>query len=39
MTALGQESIGKAELEKRLRTSDLVGQVREISKDKVIRPC
>jgi Pentapeptide repeats (9 copies) len=36
MTILGQESIAKAELEKRLRTADLVGQVKEISKDKVI---
>jgi hypothetical protein len=36
MTALGQESIAKGELERRLRTADLVGQVKEISKDKVI---
>jgi hypothetical protein len=36
MTALGQEGIGKAELEKRLRTNDLVRLVRDISKDKVI---
>jgi hypothetical protein len=36
MTILGQESIGKAELEKRLRTTDLVGQVKEVTKDKVI---
>src|SRR5207249_8195719 len=29
MTALGQESISKAELEKRLRTADLVGHVKD----------
>jgi hypothetical protein len=36
MTALGQENIGKAELEKRLRTTDLIGQVKDVTKDKVI---
>jgi hypothetical protein len=36
MTTLGQESIAKAELEKRLRTTDLVGQVKDVTKDRVI---
>ena len=36
MTTLRQESIAKGELEKRLRTTDLVGQVRDVTKDKVI---
>jgi hypothetical protein len=36
MTTLGQESVAKSELEKRLRTTDLVAQVKDVSKDKVI---
>jgi uncharacterized protein YjbI with pentapeptide repeats len=36
MTAQGQESISKAELEKRLRATDLVGRVKDVTKDKAI---
>jgi hypothetical protein len=36
MTTLALESISKTELEKRLRTTDLISQVKETSKDKVI---
>jgi hypothetical protein len=36
MTILGQEGIARAELEKRLRTTDLTGQVKDLTRDKVI---
>ncbi len=36
MSILGQESVSKSELEKRLKTSDIVGHVKDVAKDNII---